>query len=215
MKQRYISHAVIDRLPRYYRYMCALEQAGVERISSKALGETLGLTSSQIRQDLSCFGAFGQQGYGYYVHGLRKELGHILGIDRQYTAVIIGTGNLGLALVQHFQFQSSGFQLLAAFDKREQLVGRTFSGISVLHSRELERFAAEHPIQVGILTVPQDAAVAMADRLVKLGVRGIWNFTNTELGVTDSNVTVENVHFVDSLLTLSYRISQKDSDSDD
>ncbi|MCD8332236.1 MAG: redox-sensing transcriptional repressor Rex [Oscillospiraceae bacterium] len=210
MEQRYISNAVVSRLPRYYRHMCDLEQAGVERISSRALGEDLGLTSSQIRQDLSCFGAFGQQGYGYCVRDLRKELGHILGIDRQYSAVIIGTGNLGLALVQHFQFSVSGVRLLAAFDKRDQLVGRTVSGVSVLHSRDLERFAAEHPIQVGILTVPEDAAVMMAGRLVNLGVLGIWNFTNVELGVTDPNVQVENVHFVDSLLTLSYHISQPD-----
>ncbi len=210
MERRYISHAVEGRLPRYYRHLCTLERAGVERISSRALGEDLGLTPSQIRQDLSCFGAFGQQGYGYYVRDLRRELGRILGVDRRYTAIVVGTGNLGLALVQHFQFSTSGVHLLAAFDKRDQLVGRTVSGISVHHSQELERFTAEHPVQIGILTVPQDAAVAMAGRLVRLGVRGIWNFTNVELGINDPKIKVENVHFVDGLLSLSYRMARDD-----
>ncbi len=210
MKQRSISNAVIERLPRYYSYVTMLERAKVERISSKTLGESLGITPSQIRQDLSCFGAFGQQGYGYSVRDLRRELGHILGVDRQYSAVIIGTGNLGLALIQHFQFEYSGLRLLASFDKREQLIGRTISGVTVLHSRELESFAQKHPFQLGILTVPEDSAVTMANRLVKLKVQGIWNFTNAELGITDPDIIVENVHLADSLLTLSYRMAQRE-----
>ena len=208
MKKQKVSSAVIRRLPRYYRHLSDLQQAGVVRISSSALGKSMGLTASQIRQDLSCFGEFGQQGYGYNVESLKGEIADILGMNRGHTAIILGAGNLGRALIENFHFSHSGFQLTAAFDVSPQVVGRTLSGVQVYHVDTLEDYLAQHPTGVGVLTVPHNAAAEMADRLVAGGVKGIWNFTNTELQVSDE-IMVENVHFADSLLTLSYMISEE------
>lgn len=209
MRKQKVSEAVIRRLPRYYRHLTDLNQSGVVRISSSALGNSMGLTASQIRQDLSCFGEFGQQGYGYNVDKLLNEIADILGMNQGHTAVILGAGNLGRALIENFRFESSGFQLRAAFDVLPELVGTTIAGTDVLHADQLEDYLAQHPASVGILTVPRHVASAMAERLVACGVRGIWNFTNTELDIQRPDVRVESVHFSDSLLTLSYMISEE------
>ena len=204
-----VSTAVIRRLPRYYRHLSELQRAGVVRISSSALGKSMGLTASQIRQDLFCFGEFGQQGYGYKVDSLKEEIGEILGIHRGHTVVVLGTGNLGRAIIQNFKFSSNGFQLLAAFDVSPRVVGAQIAGVQVYHADQLEAFLASRRVDVGLLTVPIAAAQEMADRLVEAGVRGIWNFTNRELSVQRQDVVVESVHFSDSLLALSYMISQE------
>lgn len=209
MKKQRVSTAVIRRLPRYYRHLNDLYQAGVERISSSALGASLGLTASQIRQDLSCFGEFGQQGYGYNVGTLRGEIAEILGVNRGHTAVVLGVGNLGRALMENFHFERSGVTLTAAFDVSSDIVGRIISGVQVYHVDQLEDYLARHPASIGVLTVPYTSAGRIADRLVWAGVKGIWNFTNTELAVGGSGVVVENVHFADSLLTLNYMISEE------
>lgn len=210
MKKHRVSPAVIRRLPRYYRRLTEMQRSGVERISSSTLAESLDLTASQIRQDLSCFGEFGQQGYGYNVETLRAEIAQILGLDRGHTAIIMGAGKLGQALIESFQFSQNGFRLLAAFDVDPHLVGTRVAGIPVLHNDQLEDFAAQHPISIGVLTVPKPAAAEAAGRLVRLGVQGIWNFTNTRLSVPDSSVKVESIHFDDSLLALSYMISEEE-----
>ena len=204
-----VSIAVIRRLPRYYRHLSELKQKGVVRISSSALGKSMGLTASQIRQDLFCFGGFGQQGYGYNVENLREEIGEILGIHRGHTAVVLGAGNLGRALIGNFKFGNNGFRLQAAFDVDESLVGTSLGGVPVYHADNLSDYLASNPVSVGVLTVPRGAALAMAERLVEGGVKGIWNFTNAELNLQGSGVVVENVHFADSLLTLSYMISRE------
>lgn len=208
MKKQKVSSAVIRRLPRYYRHLNDLHQAGVERISSNALGNSLGLTASQIRQDLSCFGEFGQQGYGYNVNTLRDEVADILGMNRGHTAVILGVGNLGRALMENFHFDRSGVTLAAAFDVMPELVGREVSGVPVHHVDQLEAYLAQHPASIGVLTVPGRAAQGIANRLVRSGVKGIWNFTNIELSLAAPDVVVEDVHFADSLLALSYMISE-------
>lgn len=206
-KQSKVSNAVIRRLPRYYRHLSELQRKGVVRISSSALGKSMGLTASQIRQDLFCFGEFGQQGYGYKVDSLREEIGEILGISRGHTVVVLGAGNLGRALIENFKFSNYGFRLLAAFDVNEA-VGGEIAGVPVYHVDCLEGFLKEHPVSVGLLTLPKTAAPQVAERLVEAGVHGIWNFTNCELSFPDKDVVVESVHFSDSLLTLSYMISQ-------
>ena len=208
MKKEKVSSAVIRRLPRYYRHLSALQRAGVVRISSNALGRNMGLTASQIRQDLSCFGEFGQQGYGYNVEKLRGELSDILGMNCGHTAVVLGAGNLGRALIENFHFELSGFRLSAAFDVDSAIVGTSISAVPVLHVDTLEEYLSQQPASVGVLTVPGKSAAEIAERLVRSGVRGIWNFTNMELDLRESGVVVENVHFADSLLTLSYLISE-------
>ena len=209
MRKQKVSSAVIRRLPRYYRHLTDLHLAGVERISSSALGRSMGLTASQIRQDLSCFGEFGQQGYGYNVEKLRGEIADILGMNRGHTAVILGAGNLGRALMENFHFERSGVALAAAFDVAPEIVGQVRSGVPVYHVDKLEDYLAQNPASIGVLTVPRSVANATASRLVRAGVRGIWNFTNSELTVDAPGVVIEDVHFADSLLALSYMISEE------
>lgn len=208
MKKDHVSPAVIRRLPRYYRRLTDMQKAGVERISSSALAETLNLTASQIRQDLSCFGEFGQQGYGYNVESLRQAVAQILGLDRGHTAVIMGAGKLGQSLMESFHFSLNGVRLLAAFDVDPAIVGTEISGVPVLHNDELEEFVNKQHVSIGVLTVPKPVAVETADRLVRLGVKGIWNFTTQKLVIDDPTVKIEKIHFGDSLLALSYMISE-------
>lgn len=208
MKKQKVSTAVIRRLPRYYRHLDDLFRSGVVRISSSALGESMGLTASQIRQDLSCFGEFGQQGYGYNIESLRDEVAQILGMNDGHTAILLGAGNLGRALIENFHFEKSGFQLTAAFDIAPNIVDTTIAGVPILHVDRLESYLADHGASVAVLTVPGRTARAIAERLVSAGVKGLWNFTNVELNVKGPGVVVENVHFADSLLALSYMISE-------
>ena len=208
MKKQKISDAVIHRLPRYYRYLDDLHNKGVVRISSNSLGNRMDITASQIRQDLSCFGEFGQQGYGYNVAELRAEIGHILGIDNGHRIIVIGVGHLGHALLQNFDFGKVGFQIDSAFDVSSFLIGTTIRDITVRSLEELDSYVEQYHPDVAVLTVPQHVAQPMADRLIDLGIRGFWNFTNVELCTQVPGVFFENVHFVDTLLTLSYRISR-------
>lgn len=206
-KRENVSDAVIRRLPRYYRYLNDLHIKGIVRISSSSLGHKMGITASQIRQDLSCFGEFGQQGYGYNVAELRAEIGHILGVDVNHRIIVVGVGNLGHALIQNFRFNDIGFSLEAAFDVSPSLINTTVAGVPVLDMAELDAFVEEHRPDVAVLTVPKAFAQSTANRLINLGVRGFWNFTNVELTSDVENVRFEDVHFADSLLTLSYRIT--------
>ena len=208
MKKQRISDAVIRRLPRYYRYLDDLHSRGIVRISSNSLGKRMGITASQIRQDLSCFGEFGQQGYGYNIMALRAEIGHILGVDEPRRLIIIGAGHLGHALIQNFDFAQGGFRLDTAFDVSDALIGVNVNGVAIRSMDELDGYCAAYHPAVAVLTVPKSAAQETAAKLSALGVEGIWNFTNMEISVAD-HVFVENVHFADSLLTLSYRISKK------
>ncbi|MCI9547800.1 MAG: redox-sensing transcriptional repressor Rex [Oscillospiraceae bacterium] len=210
MRKDKISSAVIRRLPRYYRHLDDLLRAGTVRISSSSLARSMGLTASQIRQDLSCFGGFGQQGYGYNVERLRSEVADILGMNRDHTVAILGAGNLGRALMENFPFKSNGFRLVAAYDVDPELVGAQISGTPVYHVDELERRLRDEPVSVCVLTVPAGVAEPTALRLARCGVTGIWNFTNVELPQQDMpSVQIEDVHFADSLLTLSYMISEE------
>lgn len=210
MKKNKISSAVIRRLPRYYRHLDELLRAGTVRISSSSLAKSMGLTASQIRQDLSCFGGFGQQGYGYNVERLQAEVADILGMNRNHTVAILGAGNLGRALMENFPFKSNGFRLVAAFDVDPELVGSELSGTPVYHVNTLEEYLKDNAVSVCVLTVPAGVAVQTARRVAECGVTGIWNFTNVELPQQDMpGVQIEDVHFADSLLTLSYMISEE------
>lgn len=197
-----VSKAVIQRLPRYYRNICELKAEGAQRISSRALAERMGLTASQIRQDFNCFGGFGQQGYGYNIEKLQEELGAILGLRAGRTAILLGVGNLGRALLNNFNFSASGFELLCAFDANPDLIGRSFGGHEVKAAAELDAYIAEHHPDVAVLTIPRGNAPAIARDLVERGVRGLWNFTGEDLHLEGLGVPVENVHLSDSLMTL-------------
>ena len=209
MEQRKISRAVISRLPRYYRYLGDLLEAGVERISSSDLSKKMHVTASQIRQDLNNFGGFGQQGYGYNVKYLYTEIGKILGLDRCHNFIIIGAGNLGQALANYASFERSGFILKSLFDVNPRLEGVTIRGIPVRMVDELEDFLKNNDIEIAALTLPKSKAIEVADILVDNGVKGIWNFAHTDLALND-DVVVENVHLSESLMQLSYRLARKE-----
>ena len=209
MKHSKVSNNVIRRLPRYLRKLDELSESGVNRISSFDLGQQLGLTPSQIRQDFSRFGEFGQQGYGYSVPALREHIAGILGMDRGYRAVLIGVGHIGHALIDNFCFSDWGVKLSAAFDVKPELIGSSFNGTAVRSMDELESYLSENPVDIAVLTVPKEAALPVTERLIASGINAIWNFTNVELTGPDSDVLVENIHFSDSLLSLSYYVSER------
>lgn len=211
MEQRKISRAVISRLPRYYRYLGDLLEAGVERISSSDLSKKMHVTASQIRQDLNNFGGFGQQGYGYNVKYLYTEIGKILGLDRCHNFIIIGAGNLGQALANYASFERSGFILKSLFDVNPRLEGVTIRGIPVRMVDELEDFLKNNDIEIAALTLPKSKAIEVVDILVDNGVKGIWNFAHTDLSLP-KDVVVENVHLSDTLMKLSYNLCQQDKE---
>ena len=197
---------MIRRLPRYYRFLDELLKKGVVRVSSGELSAILGLTASQIRQDLNCFGGFGQQGYGYLVQQLHEEIGKILGLDQTADAILIGAGNLGRAIANHLDFEQRGFRLTAIFDAAQDVIGQSVRDLIVSDMATLEEFCEAHKPTLAILCVPYDAAKGNVDRLKNSGIRVFWNFSHYDIAVDDPGCIVENVHLGDSLMTLSYRM---------
>lgn len=205
MEVRGISQAVIGRLPRYFRYLGELKDAGIERISSQELSQLMKVTASQIRQDFNNFGGFGQQGYGYNVEHLYNEIGKILGLDMTHRFIIIGAGNLGQAIGGYVNFERRGFILSGMFDSNPEVVGKIVRGVPVRPMEELEEFVTNNNIDIAALTIPKTGAVEVAERLINVGVKAFWNFAHVDLNVP-KGVQVENVHLSDSLMKLSYNI---------
>ena len=210
-----VSIPVIKRLPRYHRYLEELKNLGVVRISSKELSSRMGLTASQIRQDLNCFGGFGQQGYGYNIEQLYNEIGAILGLNNRSKAIMIGAGNLGHAIATHIHFDNRGFDLVGIFDNNPAVIGTKVGGKIVMSSDDLEEFCLKEKPVVAILCIPAEYAAENADKLVSLGIKGFWNFTQYDLVHRYENVAVENVHLSDSLMTLCYQVKEIDCSCED
>ena len=207
MEAKQISKAVIKRLPRYYRYLGELLEDNVERISSNDLSKKMRVTASQIRQDLNNFGGFGQQGYGYNVKYLYTEIGKILGLDTVHPMIIVGAGNLGQALANYVEFEKRGFKLVGIFDVNPVLEGIAVRGIEIQMISDLPFFLKENNVEIAFLTLPKNKAIDMADILIENGIKAIWNFAHVDLDTPDG-VIVENVHLSESLMTLSYNLSQ-------
>ncbi len=207
-----ISSAVIKRLPRYFRYLRELLEAGRMRISSGELSKMMNVTASQIRQDLNCFGGFGQQGYGYNVKYLYTKISEILGVDKGYRAVIIGAGHLGLALVGSPMFTKRGVTITALFDNSKALIGKEYGSLAIHDISELDEYIKTNNIDIAVLTLPRAYAKDTAERLAALGIKGIWNFTNVELDFEELGTVVQNVHIGDSLMQLTYRINSSDEE---
>ncbi len=210
-----VSPAVIKRLPRYFRYLRELLKNDILRISSGELSRLMHVTASQIRQDLNCFGGFGQQGYGYNVKYLYGKISDILGVTRGYNAIIIGAGNLGSALASSPIFEKRGVTLTALFDVNPDVVGRVISGYTVLHMDRLDDYVASNKVDIAVLTLPKEVVRETAEHLASLGVSGLWNFASTEIELDNSDVVIQNVHMGDSLMTLCYELTkQKQDDSE-
>ncbi len=203
-----VSPAVIKRLPRYYRYLRELLQNDILRISSGELSKFMHVTASQIRQDLNCFGGFGQQGYGYNVKYLYGKIGEILGVNHGFNAIIVGAGNLGSALAASPIFERRGVKLTALFDNSNDIVGKNISGYTVKHVSELGKYCKENVVNIAVLTLPKTAVRDTAVKLADMGVKGLWNFASTEIDLAHKGVVVQNVHMGDSLMTLCYELTK-------
>ena len=203
-----ISMPVIRRLSRYHRFLTELEAQGVERISSNQLATIMRSTASQIRQDLNCFGGFGQQGYGYPVTQLKEEIGKILGINQSFKAILLGAGNLGKAVATHMNFSRQGFELTAVFDNNEKIIGSMLRGIKIMSDDEIENYVKDNQVDAAFLCLPRSAVKPMIDKLYSLGIKNYWNFSHYDIKNDYKDVIVENVHMSDSLMTLCYRINE-------
>ncbi|MGN0361371.1 MAG: redox-sensing transcriptional repressor Rex [Bilifractor sp.] len=215
MSQKEISKAVIKRLPRYYRYLGELQEAGVERISSGELSQQMKVTASQIRQDLNNFGGFGQQGYGYNVQYLREEIAKILGLDRVHNVIIIGVGHLGQALANYTNFEKNSFRIIGLFDNNPELKGKIVRGIPIRMTDEIPDFLKDHEVEIAALTLPKEHAIEVSRMLIANGIHAIWNFAHTDLNlVVPKNVAVQNVHLSESLMRLSYNLKTLEEKQD-
>ncbi|MBR5270572.1 MAG: redox-sensing transcriptional repressor Rex [Clostridia bacterium] len=207
MTKKDVPGVVINRLPRYYRYLGDLLDQGVLRISSANLSKRMSITASQIRQDLRFFGGFGQQGYGYNVEHLYNEIGEILGLNDGDTTIIIGAGNLGHALAAHSGFEKRGFKLVGIFDNNKNIIGTTIQNIEVMSIEYLKDFLLKKRVDIAILALPKKAVQEVAQLAADCGVKGFLNFSYGELQLPQG-VAVENVHISDPLMTLSYKIKR-------
>ena len=211
MDSKNISTYVIKRLPRYYRFLGDLSSAGIKRISSGELAKRMGLTASQIRQDFNCFGGFGQQGYGYNTDILREEIGNILGIDQPKKIIVVGMGNLGKAVTLHVNFKEKGFNVIGLFDAKESLVGTVVRNIPIRSTKQLDEFCKENHPDAAILCIPREAVHTIAEHLIRLGVKAFLNFSHYDLNLHFEGIDVENIHFGDNLMKLSYKIDQRNN----
>lgn len=208
MNEHNISKSVIKRLPRYYRFLSDLEDKDIERISSNELAKIMRITASQVRQDLNCFGGFGHQGYGYPVHNLKEEIKNILGLDNNYSAVLIGAGHLGSAIASHMRFEKSGFKLVGIFDNNIRKIGSYIGNMIIRDDNTLEDFCSENKVSAAFLCVPRSAAPDAVKRLYNIGVKSYWNFTHYYIQGDYPDVVVENVHLSDILMTLCYNMNE-------
>lgn len=205
-----ISNAVIRRLPRYFRYLRELIRNDIMRISSRELSEKMNITASQIRQDLNCFGGFGQQGYGYNVKFLYSEISHILGVENSITAIIVGIGNMGKALVNNPLFEKRGIKVMGLFDTDPNVINTTYGDLTVMDAKNVTQFINDNNIDIVVLTIPKAAAQETFNSISESCVRGIWNFSNAEIKCpADKNIKIENVHLGDSLMALCYEVAQE------
>ena len=202
-----ISMSVIRRLPRYYRFLSELNDQNIDKISSTKLAQIMNVTASQVRQDLNCFGGFGQQGYGYSVSQLKEEIKNILGLNNDYKAILIGAGNLGKAVAMHMNFEKLGFELIACFDNNEQKVGTKINGITVKNETELDDFCNKNHIDTAFLCIPRVCVENVLDKLYSHGIKNYWNFSHYDINARYNDTMVENVHLSDSLMTLCYRMN--------
>ena len=202
-----ISRATIDRLPLYFRTLRLVQDEGLDIISSDELGRRLGITPEQIRKDLASFGQFGKKGVGYYVNELKRNVGHILGLDHHLNIAVVGIGHLGVALANYQNFVVLGFNLVALFDQDPHVIGTVVNHVKVEDSRNLKKIVRERNIHIGIIAVPAAFAQGVADELVEAGVQGIWNFAPIKMHVPEG-LPIVNEDLSIGLSSLSYYLTR-------
>lgn len=201
-----IPRPTVKRLSLYLRELESQRAQGSQTISSKRLGEALGLTDAQVRKDLTSFGQFGHPGIGYRTDDLISRLRTILGTDRQWNAAVVGAGNIGRALMAYGKFRRNGFDIVAVFDGNPAIVGQEITGHRVRPMSDLAPLVAERDIKIGILAVPAEAAQVVAEAIIAAGVLGILNFTPKRLEVGNA-VSVVSVDFSVALEQLAFQVS--------
>src|SRR4029077_9237565 len=205
---RKVAESTVRRLSLYLRFLEGFEEQGTDTISSGALASRGGTASGQVRKDLSFFGSFGKRGLGYAVPELAGRLREILGLGRRYRVAMIGAGKIGSALVQYRGFRQRGFDIVAIFDTDPNKIGRQWNGLAVQDVASLETELGRQPVDMAVLVTPAEAAQAVADRLVRLGVRAILNFAPLQLAVPNE-VVVKTVNLALELETLSYALTNR------
>ena len=198
-----ISERVVERLPKYYRYLQELCKNQIQRVSSKTISKALNITASQVRQDLSHFGGFGQTGVGYNVEYLRDTMKEILGINNAHTAIVIGGGRIGQALISYQGFKGENVFVKAVFDVTTKHL-TSVKGVEVYNVSELEEYLSKNPTDIAIISVQKEQAEKVAKRVVDCGVKSIWNFAPIDL-YFDGDVVCENINMSESLMRLIYK----------
>lgn len=178
-----VSESTIRRMSLYYRLIESLIDQGVEHISSEDIGAQLGFTPAQVRKDFSFFGSFGRRGYGYDTPELRKKIAEILGLDQHWNVAVIGAGSIGSALIQYPEFALHGFNICLALDRDPEKIGKTIGALTVKSMDELENEFILKAIDIAIIAVPAKAAQEVADRAVKMPIKGILNFAPIPLTI--------------------------------
>jgi len=208
-KNTKISNAVINRLPMYHRFLTDLKSNGAHKMSSSSLANIMNLTASQIRQDLNCFGGFGQQGYGYDIGHLLKSICKILCIDQNKNTILIGAGRLGTTLISHISFANLGFNITGIYDNNPDIIGTKINDIEIQNISALEIDTNNENIDIAILCIPKTECHETVNFLIKNGIKSFWNFTNYDLQINfvKDRIIVENIHMSDSLMRLSYKHS--------
>lgn len=207
-QKKAISDAVIERLPLYYRDLLLLQDAGIDIISSEKLGERLGITPEQIRKDLTCFGAFGKKGVGYYVSELCQQIVEIIGLQQHWKIGIAGIGHLGWALANYKTFGRLGFRTMGLFDVDHRIIGQNVGGVKVTPISEMGDVIRKEGIQIGIITVPAAVAQQVADQMVDAGIKGILSFAPLRLNVPD-HIFVFREDLSIGLSRISYYLTNK------
>ncbi len=206
MSRQRIPRPTAKRLSLYLRELEARTEQAQQTINSKTLGDALGLTDAQVRKDLACFGQFGHPGVGYRVDELTERLRQILRADRTWNAAVVGAGKIGRALMGYQRFRSKGFEIVAVFDNDPRVIGQTITGHRVRPMADLRQLVAEREVRLGIVTVPAEAAQAVADALVEAGVLGILNFAPVRLEI-GQRVAIASVDFSVALEQLAFQVS--------
>lgn len=203
-----ISESTIRRLSKYYRSLEQLIARNTDTVSSDQLAEMDGITSAQVRKDLSFFGTFGKRGLGYNTRALKEQIGEILGLSKEWRVAIVGAGNIGKALVNYGEFRKQGFQVHLIMDSDHNKVGQKIQGLTVASTDLLPELIKKQRIEIAIIAVPSEAAQRVADELMEAGVRAILNFAPISIKAPEG-IQVKNENTAIEIEALSYFLTNQ------